>query len=382
METSGSTTCWVCVCRSLRVGAILYFIYAESDRFQYHKTQWQVQDGVQMLTAIGSQMFSWCFWFTLLFPTCCHCQDTALQTPEVLHCWFFRIIWFQYCNWFSLMQCELSHQLWNSRNTFMIIHGSAMPMASAFVEVPSSCCCMGPPAAGPPRFGRTWRCLHGTPEELGARSIELAASQRSAAADVGHGAGAECCAGPGATPEFLVLALEGRQIPKLSWNFLALLFALLVLMIGRWSQKCISTGFGTYQVVQDVYPCPKELPPWFLERQNISRRHPGHGLSWKLRYSMFGFKVLAFESTNNIFYTMINLWMLRYCNFRFLVWLSPSMCGYTVLSLMFEAWKALTCWAWMAAWQCAAATPPCRTKKWNASFAWHVGFTRPPTSIA
>ena len=43
-----------CVCRSLRVGVILYYKNAESDRFQYHETQWQVQDWVQMLTAISS----------------------------------------------------------------------------------------------------------------------------------------------------------------------------------------------------------------------------------------------------------------------------------------------------------------------------------------
>ena len=30
------------------------------------------------------------------------------------------------------------------------------------------------------------------------------------------------------------------------------------------------------------YPCPKELPPWFLERRNISRKHPGRGHSGKL----------------------------------------------------------------------------------------------------
>ena len=35
-------------------------------------------------------------------------------------------------------------------------------------------------------------------------------------------------------------------------------------------------------MVQNVHPCHEELPPWFLERQNISRRHPGHGHSGKL----------------------------------------------------------------------------------------------------
>ena len=91
---------------------------------------------------------------------------------------------------------------------------------------------------------------------------------------------------------------------------------------------------------------------------------------------MVGFKVLAFESINNIFYTMINLRMSRYSNFRFPVWPLSSMPGYLVLSLLFAASQVLTCWAWMDAWQFAAATPPCLTKKWNAWFAWHVGSTR------
>ena len=69
---------------------------------------------------------------------------------------------------------------------------------------------MGLPLPGHPRFGRTRCCLHGTLEELGARSPELAASQRSAAADVGHGAGAGCRAGPGAAPEFLELRKTAR----------------------------------------------------------------------------------------------------------------------------------------------------------------------------
>ena len=36
----------------------------------------------------------------------------------------------------------------------------------------------------------------------------------------------------------------------------------------------------------------------------------------------------------------------------------------------------------MAAWQFAAATPPCRTKKSNASFVWHGGSTRPSIRVA
>ena len=80
----------------------------------------------------------------------------------------------------------------------------------ALVDLPSSCSFMGPPTAGHPRFGRTRCCLHGTPEELGARSPDLAASQRSAAVDVGHGAGAGCCALAGAAPEFLELSKAVR----------------------------------------------------------------------------------------------------------------------------------------------------------------------------
>ena len=86
----------------------------------------------------------------------------------------------------------------------------------ALVDLPSSRSCMGPPTVWHPRFGRTRCCLHGTPEELGARSIELAASQRSAAADVGHGAGAGCRAVAGAAAEFLEVTVEGTHAPQLS----------------------------------------------------------------------------------------------------------------------------------------------------------------------
>ena len=104
-----------------------------------------------------------------------------------------------------------SQSVWNSSKSIVVLW-----MGSALVDLPSSRSCMGPPTAGHPRFGRTRCCLHGTPEELGARSIELAASQRSAAADVGHGAGARCRAVAGATPEFREVTLEGTQIPQLS----------------------------------------------------------------------------------------------------------------------------------------------------------------------
>ena len=40
----------------------------------------------------------------------------------------------------------------------------------------------------------------------------MAASQRSAAADVGHGAGAGCCAVAGAAPECLEVTSEGVYI--------------------------------------------------------------------------------------------------------------------------------------------------------------------------
>ena len=56
------------------------------------------------------------------------------------------------------------------------------------------------------------------------------------------------------------------------------------------------TGFRTSQLVQDFvhqqHPCAKELPPWFLERRNISRRHPGHGLSGKLVCLVLKFRLL------------------------------------------------------------------------------------------
>ena len=68
----------------------------------------------------------------------------------------------------------------------------------------------------------------------------------------------------------------------------------------------ILTGSGASQVVQDQrYPCPKELPPWFLERRNISRRHPGQGLSGKLVALVF--VVSMFESKQKILYSNISL---------------------------------------------------------------------------
>ena len=47
----------------------------------------------------------------------------------------------------------------------------------------------------------------------------MAASQRSAAADVGHGAGAGCCSAAGAAPEFLEVTLEGMTYPAAVMEF-------------------------------------------------------------------------------------------------------------------------------------------------------------------
>ena len=176
-----------------------------------------------------------------------------------------------------------------------------------------------------PRFGWTRCCLHATLEELGARSPDVAAPQRSTAADVGHRAGAECCAIAGAAPEFLEVSWK-VDISRRCHDITELWFQIFFIFypyLGKWSNltnifqmgwnhqldyrwlcwfghcwftvndgyygwsQCIITGFGTSQVVQDVHPCDEELPPWFLERQNISRRHPGHGHSGKLPCLVF-----------------------------------------------------------------------------------------------
>ena len=118
----------------------------------------------------------------------------------------------------------------------------------------------------------------------------MAASQRSAAADVGHGAGAGCCAVAGAALGFLELSKAVRcrglsnQAIKCKKNTCQIKDGnVLVLMIDsdpnihRVWYSHISGGGGC-----SSHPCPKELPPWFLERRNISRRHPGRGRSGKL----------------------------------------------------------------------------------------------------
>ena len=112
---------------------------------------------------------------------------------------------------------------------------------------------------------------------------------------MGHGAGAGCCAVAGAAPGFLELSktiikmsrfkqsnARKRAARSTSKDFLAWL--LLMIGIGGPSTYTyrvwyIPSGAGLFH---QPHPCHEELPPWFLERQNISRRHPGHGHSGKL----------------------------------------------------------------------------------------------------
>ena len=106
-------------------------------------------------------------------------------------------------------------------------------------------------------------------------------------------------------------------------------------MIGRWSQY-ISTGSGTVtsQVVQDVHPCPQELPPWFLERQNISRRHPGQpffGRDWERLYD-FCYMALEFRCLNP---TMISQNQISSLTLAFHAWIP---------GVVLDARKPGRCW--------------------------------------
>ena len=67
------------------------------------------------------------------------------------------------------------------------------------------------------------------------------------------------------------------MIPIFSVGFVTVDLQMMMGIMGDPSTQL--EGLVHPKVVQGVYPCPKELPPWFLERQNISRRHPGHGFS-------------------------------------------------------------------------------------------------------
>ena len=61
--------------------------------------------------------------------------------------------------------------------------------------------------------------------------------------------------GAPATRSWIFLAMHGSEVNSVGW-------------------ECVSYVFleSHYQV-----DASKELPPWFLERQNITRRHPGQG---------------------------------------------------------------------------------------------------------
>ena len=63
----------------------------------------------------------------------------------------------------------------------------------------------------------------------------MAASQRATAADVGHGAGAECCAVAGASPEFLEVSWKvdiSRRCHDITVGFVGLVTVDLQLMMG------------------------------------------------------------------------------------------------------------------------------------------------------
>ena len=79
-------------------------------------------------------------------------------------------------------------------------------MASALVDLPSSCSCMGPPTAGIPGLDERDAAFMERLRNLAHEALTWPHLNGSTAADVGHGAGAGCCAFAGAAPEFLELS--------------------------------------------------------------------------------------------------------------------------------------------------------------------------------